>query len=280
VTGIIVTVTAPFSRPSGSAGGTCTTTLAINGSCTINIVFSPSGAGAAAGTVNVSASVPVGGLPVSLSGTGLAAPSLPSLTVLDNFNRANASNLGSNWTQLNIFGTAGITVNDVTSGNTSTGTAFCTGTLCVAGANAYWTSAFGSKQSAAFTIASTTASGDSVALAGSNYIALTGSETNFVRVRWNGTAVDVQTTTNAALTYTTAATLTGTFANGDTITALLDGTTAPATVWVWKTTSGNVTTSLGSAQLPNATTWTGGGVIGMQLPTGARVDNFAGGNVP
>jgi len=38
-TGITVTVTVPFSRPTGAAGGTCGATLAAASTCTINVVF-------------------------------------------------------------------------------------------------------------------------------------------------------------------------------------------------------------------------------------------------
>jgi hypothetical protein len=71
-TAIAVTVTAPFSRPTGTAGGTCAATLAANSTCTINVVFAPTSAGASTGTATIAASVAVTGSPVSLSGTGVA----------------------------------------------------------------------------------------------------------------------------------------------------------------------------------------------------------------
>nr|HPH12828.1 hypothetical protein [Burkholderiaceae bacterium] len=70
--------------------------------------------------------------------------------------------------------------------------------------------------------------------------------------------------------FTTAGTsMPGTFTNGDIMTAMADAT---GNVYVWKT-SGAVTSLLGSAQ----TTLTDAGRIGIYLPPGARVDNFAGG---
>jgi hypothetical protein len=72
-TGVTVVVTAPFSRPAGAAGGTCGVALAAATTCTINIVFSPTQTGAAAGTATITASVGVSGSPVTLSGTGVAA---------------------------------------------------------------------------------------------------------------------------------------------------------------------------------------------------------------
>jgi hypothetical protein len=82
-TGVSVTVTAPFSRPSGSAGGNCGTTLAAGNSCTINVVLAPGAAtpiGAASGTVTIAASVPVVGSPVSLSGSVVASRATVSIT--------------------------------------------------------------------------------------------------------------------------------------------------------------------------------------------------------
>jgi hypothetical protein len=45
---------------------------------------------------------------------------------------------------------------------------------------------------------------------------------------------------------------------------------------VWKNA-----TFVGAVTLPNVALWTtGGGRVGMQLPAGARVDNFRGATVP
>jgi len=69
VTGI--TVSAPYSRPAGAAGGSCATgTLTAGTSCTINVVFTPTAAGAATGTVTIAAGAAVSGSPVTLSGNG------------------------------------------------------------------------------------------------------------------------------------------------------------------------------------------------------------------
>uniref|UniRef100_UPI003559F7EE hypothetical protein n=1 Tax=Piscinibacter sp. TaxID=1903157 RepID=UPI003559F7EE len=105
---------------------------------------------------------------------------------------------------------------------------------------------------------------------------------NFIRVRYNGGSVIVSTTTNFGINYTDVGTLTGTFANTDTITAVLDGTNAVAapTVYVWRTTAANVTTFVGAVQIASNALWQGGGQIGIQMVTGARVDNFAGGTAP
>jgi hypothetical protein len=77
LTGIAVVVTAPFARPAGAAAGTCGATLTVAaGTCTINVVFSPTAAGGAAGSVTITANVAVTGSPVSLSGTGVTPTGL------------------------------------------------------------------------------------------------------------------------------------------------------------------------------------------------------------
>jgi hypothetical protein len=265
-------ITLAFSSPRyarAAAGGTCTTTLAAPATCTINVVFSPNAVGAVNATLTITGNAPVTGSPVSLSGTGIAAPTKPTLTVLDTFTRANAGNLGANWS------TTGISVN--------TNQAFCTGLTCLLGSAGNWTaSAFTAKEGGAFTISNTTLTNDALVLDATG-TALLGVSTNFIRVRVNGATVVVETTTNVGLSYTTIGTLTGTtFVNGDTITAVVDGTNAVAapTVYVWRTTAANVTTFVGAIQIPPNALWQGGGLIGMQMPSGARVDNFAGGIVP
>ncbi len=212
-----------------------------------------------------------------LTSTG---PTFPTLSVLDTFNRGNASTLGANWQQLVVLGNSGIRVN----GNE----AFCVNSglaaaLCSGGANAYWNQSgvFGTTQAAAFTFANTTLNNVSLVLkASSNYNAL-GYYPTAIRVRYStaaGGQVIVETSTNG-LTFTPQGTpLAGAFANGNTLSAL---TNAAGTVYVWRT-SGATTTLLGQVALPtagaNAFT-TGGGRIGMFLPPGARVNNFSGGDV-
>ena len=93
-------------------------------------------------------------------------------------------------------------------------------------------------------------------------------------------SVTVAYTTNSGGTYTTAGVpLTATFAANDSMGAMVSST---GLVYVWKTAGGTgAITLLGTAQLPATATWTtGGGQIGIQLPPGAEVNNFAGGLVP
>ncbi len=76
LTGVVVVVTAPFSR----SGGTCTATLNAGATCTITVAFAPTAAGAATGTATITGSVVVTGSPVALSGTGVAPVIAATLT--------------------------------------------------------------------------------------------------------------------------------------------------------------------------------------------------------
>ena len=67
-----------------------------------------------------------------------------------------------------------------------------------------------------------------------------------------------------------------TFTSGDTLSATAS---AAGTVNVYKTT-GSTTTPVATVTIPGAGFWTGTGRIGLQLPNGARVDNFGGGTTP
>jgi hypothetical protein len=292
-TGLTVTFPAnsPYSRPTGAAGGTCGASLAAGdgsttGFCTINIVFKPVAAGAANSSVSIAGNASVSGSPVTLTGTG-TAPTRPTLTTLDNFNRGNSTNLGGNWLQAQLFGAAIIRVN----ANEAT-----SASLLNLPGFAMWspTADFTSNQGAAFTFASNSGSpsapvnGSSLLLKGSGQAVLQVPK-NFIRVRYvrtGGTAADqvvVELTTDNGMNFTAATNGTITlppntkFANGDTLTASVDAT---GLVSVFRGT-----TYVGSASLPNDALWTtGGGRVGMQLPgpSGAapRVDNFAGGATP
>jgi hypothetical protein len=73
----------PFTRPAGSAGGTCGATLAIGTSCTINVVFSPLTATAFTRSLTVAyAGATVTGSPVTLTGAGV--PNRAALSVTPN----------------------------------------------------------------------------------------------------------------------------------------------------------------------------------------------------
>ena len=191
-------------------------------------------------------------------------PTKPTLTVLDNFNRANSNTLGGNWSQVTLFGLASIRVN--------ANQAFA----ALLGA-ATWNvpnGGFAATQSASFTFANTTLDNAALVLKATGGSA--NIPANFVRVQYQTTGggqVVVATTTNSGISYTTRGTLPATFASGDTLTASAN---ASGTVLVWKT-SGGVDSYLGSV---SGTGVTGTGRIGLQLPTNGRVDNFAGGTTP
>jgi hypothetical protein len=216
-------------------------------------------------------------------------PPFPVLTVLDTFNRANAAtlNFGANWEQLVVANNSGIRVNGNQAFCINTGLAalLCVGTANAGGAYAIWNGSgdFGAAQGAAFTFASPVAgnrNGASLILKAGDRSAA-GVYRRAVRVRYstaNGGQVLVQTTINGT-TFVTRGTLAGSYANGDTLMATTDVT---GVVTVWKTTAANVTSQLGTVQLPTTgnMNWTlGGGRIGMRLLPNRRVDNFRGGNV-
>lgn len=202
------------------------------------------------------------------TGGGTPSPVMPSLTVLDNFNRANTNTLGGNWQQLVTLGNSGIRVN--------ANQAFCVNSglaaaLCLTGANAYLNGALGSAQAAAFTFANTTVNNIGLYLKASGAFNVLGFYPSAIRVRYStgsGGQVVVETTTNG-LAFTTAGTLSSSFATNDRLTAMADAT---GVVTVWKT-SGAVTTLVGTVNTP----FTGAGQVGLYLPSGARVDDFAGG---
>lgn len=212
---------------------------------------------------------------VSSGGGTMSPPAMPTLAVLDGFDRANSNNLGFNWQQFRLGGgAAGI--------RTQNTLAFCAASTtgpCADGAYAYWgggnnNADFGINQAAAVTISNTLYS-DGVGLilkAGGIFNTTNGTYPTAIRVRYttaSGGQIIVETTTDGGLSYTQAGSLPGSFTAGDRLTALAD---AQGEVFVWKT-SGLTTTSLGSA----VTTLSGPGLIGLYLPRAGRVDDFAGG---
>ncbi len=227
-------------------------------------------------SVDLDAGTGTGGYPGGGGGGVTPPPAIPTLAVLDNFNRT-ANTLGASWQQLTLLGLqAGIraNANQAFCVNNATGFgAAAINLLCANGANAYRSGASGSlgaSQAAAITFANSTVDGVGLLLkATGTYNLLGGYYPTAIRVRYQGGQVTVETTTNGLAFTAAGAPLPGSFASGDTMTAMADNT---GNVYVWKT-SGAVTNLLGSAQ----TTAVGSGRIGLFLPPGARVDNFAGG---
>ena len=210
----------------------------------------------------------------SATDTDLIVPPLPALTVLDNFNRANANTLGASWSQTTLFGLAAIRVN-----------ATRPRTRCCPDRR----SGTSRRPASARTRAPPSRSPTPRPASGANQPTLVLKATRrlhqqpgqlhrrVVRER----EVTVATTTNSGGTLTPRATFAATFANGDTLSAVADGTGA---VSVYKT-SGATTTAVGSVAIPTSGTgaWTqgtGGGRIGIQLPISQRIDDFAGGTLP
>jgi hypothetical protein len=146
-----VTVTAPFSRPTGAAGGTCGATLAGATTCTINVVFAPPASTSTqndTGTATVTAGVPVAGSPVALTGTGI--PRVASATVspsslafgawaagtTSNTQSVTVTNSGNVTLTGGVFTVTGATTNftRVTTGTFPAGVPNCTVTLNVGAA--------------------------------------------------------------------------------------------------------------------------------------------------
>lgn len=190
-------------------------------------------------------------------GGGGAGPALPALPILDGFNRANASTLGSNWSQVVLLGAASIRVNaNEASDVVVPGQAFWNGAASI----------LGSSQAAAFTFANGPVSNSALALKASGGGALLPQQ--FVRVRYVTGSIRVEKTSNYGVTYSSLARFTATPVAGDTLTAVGN---ADGTVDVW----------LNSTHLGQSTgSGLGAGWIGIQLPVGARIDDFRGGNVP
>lgn len=270
------TATAGSSCTAGGSGNnrTGTVTLVVGGSATFTAqaTLSASANGSLANTATVAA--PSGATDLntannSATDTDTIAPALPALTLRDSFNRANANTLGSNWSQIVVpFLGAAIRTNSSQAFAALLGWAIWNGPGNV----------FGTRQAAAFTFASTPggAAPSTLILKASGGTAA--SPSNYVGVAYfaSSNQVVVASTTNSGGTLTTHDTFPAAFANGDTLSAVVDAT---GTVYVYKT-SGAATTFVGLVTIPGAGFWTGTGRIGLLLPINARVDNFSGGTLP
>jgi Abnormal spindle-like microcephaly-assoc'd, ASPM-SPD-2-Hydin len=84
VTNITLTFSpaAAFGRATAAQGGagSCTGTLGAGATCTINVVSHPTAVGPASGTLTITSNVDVGGSPVTLTATGVPAPTLASIS--------------------------------------------------------------------------------------------------------------------------------------------------------------------------------------------------------
>jgi uncharacterized repeat protein (TIGR01451 family) len=271
------TATAGSSCTVGGSGNnrSGTVTLLVGGSATFtaNTTLAASALGSLVNTTTVAA--PGGALDTntannSATDTDSIIPQRPTGSLLDNFDRANATTLnnGTNWSQTVTAGSAAIRVNSNQAFANSAG-------------QAIWNTpaaGFGAKQWAAFTFV-----GGATRFESALFLKATGGSAEapgtYIRVRYTTAGgpdrLVVQTTTTSGSSYSAEVTLSNvTFNNNDTLTVMVD---ASGNVYAWRT-SGATTTYLGS--VTPAGTWTGTGRIGMQLPSGARVDNFNGGTLP
>lgn len=277
LTGVTWTCSPALSCGAASGSGNIATTvsLANGGSATftVNATVAAAATGSVVNTATVAA--PAGTTDPttgnnSATDTDTVVLPLPTLPVLDTFNRTNANTLGGSWSQMVAFGNASIRVNSSQAYAVLPGWAMWNGPGNV----------FGAKQGAAFTFASTPTNGSFLVMKASGGSANT--PANYIRVFYTGSSVTVGTTTNAGVSVTLRATFSGvTFVTGDTLSAQADAT---GNVYVWKTTAA-VTTLVGSVAIPTSGTgaWTqgtAGGRMGLMLPTNARVDNFSGGTLP
>jgi hypothetical protein len=255
---------------SGSGNINTTVDLGVNGSALFYVYATLSSTSYGTLTNTATITTPVGTAdPNTANNTSTDTTSILAylFALLDDFFRANANNLGANWSQANTGANVDLRVN--------ANQAFANQTND--GGQAIWNaSVFGANQGASFTFANTTVNNTALILKASGGTVT--APTNFIRVRYQtggGGQVLVQTTTNSGGTYTTRGTISGvSFTSGDTFTAvaLSDGT-----VVVYKNGAqiGTVSTSAAGA-------WTlGTGRIGIQLQSNnARVDDFKGGTLP
>jgi uncharacterized repeat protein (TIGR01451 family) len=235
--------------------------LAIGGSVTFTVhaTVSVTATGTIVNTATVTAPASVTDVNLvdnTATDTDTVNPPKPTLGSLDNFNRTNSNTLGTNWSQL---------LNGIHPVNQQ---AACNGLLCIAGGAAYWVnSTFGNQQGVGFNFVNLPINGTALILKATGTNNLPGS---YIRVRYNAGTVVVESTSNG-LTFTAAATLTAAVGAGQQLFATVDAT-GLVNVWV---DAGFI----GAAQLTNTATWTtGGGRVGMQMPSGQTVDNFVGGN--
>ncbi len=290
----VIGATVADTMPAGftAAGWTCAATAGSNcnvasGSGSINTTVVLAAGGTATFTVSGSATGPCGPLSNTATVTPPAGTSDPTPAnnnatdtttitatwcLLDAFNRANAFTLAPNWGQATVFGAAALRVNN------NQAFALITG-------QAMWNPAgatFGPKQGAQITFANNTVNNTSLILKATGGTA--SAPAKYIRVRYQtngGGRVIVGTTINSGNNITQqGADLVVSFAVGDKLGVIVDSL---GVVSIYKTAlATGLTTLVGTRQVPTSGTssFAGGGRIGMQMPTGGRVDNFSGGTTP
>jgi hypothetical protein len=116
LSGLAYGTAAPFSRPTGAAGGNCGTTLAVGASCQVNVVFTPTAVTSYSGSLTVAGpGATVTGTPVNLTGAGVAPVLSVSITPNPlNISLPNPSTSGTGVVTLrNTSSTASVTVTAV-----------------------------------------------------------------------------------------------------------------------------------------------------------------------
>lgn len=196
----------------------------------------------------------------------LTTPVAPALAILDNFNRANSTSLGSTWNQ--AVSSAGAAPNVQVVTNQAKAVTVGLGGLAI------WNPLLLETQGAAFT--SGTPLNESSALVLKATGGSASAPANYVRVRCEAGNVVIATMmggSNVSI-YVTQATLPsgGRCATTGTLSAVVNS-------------KGIVTTFInsfyiGGVQLPDVSAWKGTGKIGIQIQTqDAIVDNFSGGSL-
>jgi FtsP/CotA-like multicopper oxidase with cupredoxin domain len=196
----------------------------------------------------------------------LSTPVAPSLTTLDDFNRADSTSLGSTWSQVVTSAAAAPNVQVVS--NQAKAVTVGLGGLAI------WNPVLLETQGAAFQ--SATALSDSSALVLKATGGTFSAPANYVRVRCEADNVVVSTMlggSNISI-YVTQVTLPSS-----------GGCATPGTLSAVVNSKGIVTTFInggyiGGVQLPDVSAWKGTGKIGLQMPTqDAIVDDFKGGSL-
>jgi hypothetical protein len=260
---------------SGSGNINTTVTLGAGGTATFLVTgtVDPTATGTLTNTATVAP--PAGTIdPVLTNNTATDNTNItstgPNWNVLDTFTRADSTTLFPNWGQSTSLGAAALRVN-------------ANQAFAQVNGQAMWNpaaSTFGSKQGAQITFANTILDNTSLILKATGGTA--SSPSKFIRVRYqtaNGGRIVVSTTVNSGNTYTQqGADLAAVFASGDRLGVIVDST---GLVSIYKT-SGATTTLVGTRQVPTsgASSFVGTGRIGIQMPTGGRIDNFSGGTMP
>jgi uncharacterized repeat protein (TIGR01451 family) len=296
VTGATVTDTAPalltgvtWTCATSGAGNSCaaasgtgsintTVSLANGGVATFHLkgTLSSSATGTLSNTATVGSpgnagdSNPANNTAVDNDRIVLAAP---NLNFLDRFNRANANNLNANapsgvaWSQTTV---AGVFANVRVNGQQA---------YAMQAGSAYWNgpgNSFGAKQGAGFTFGNVLSNTCLVMKATGGTAT---APARFVRICYQtnaGGRIVVSTTTNSGGNYSVRGTMNVSFAAGNTLSVIA---AADGSVYVYKTV-GATTTFVGVQSTGSWPGGSGGGRIGVQLPPGARIDDFKGGTLP